>query len=278
MTAGMNERPAGPLRIALALFVAGLFALPLLWMLATSVKPVGEYMASPAALLPQAPTFEHYVAIGEARVGRAALNSVIVTVGATLLALLASFPAAYALARLRFHRRLDAAFLVFVLLVKLTPPIVLAVPLYQVLRTLGLLDTLLGLILVSQIYALPFAIWMLLGFIRDVPMALEEAARMDGARLPQVMRDILIPVLAPGLAATGVLVAIACWNEFLFAFLFVQSPANFTLPTFIATRINEDETLWGQLTAIGVLASLPVLALIGVVHRALSRGFASGMH
>lgn len=274
----MNERPAGPLRIALAVFAAGLFALPLLWMLATSVKPVGEYMASPAALLPQSPTFEHYAAISEARVWRAAVNSLVVTGGATVLALLAAFPAAYALARLRFPRKLDVAFLVFVLLVKLTPPIVLAVPLYQVLRTLGLLDTLAGLILVSQIHALPFAIWMLLGFLRDVPLTLEEAARMDGAKLPRIMRDILVPVLAPGLAATGVLVAIACWNEFLFAFLFVQSPANFTLPTFIATRINEDETLWGQLSAIGVLASLPVLLLIGVVHRALSRGFASGMH
>jgi multiple sugar transport system permease protein len=274
----MNEPQAGPWRVFFAVLAAVAFALPLVWMLATSVKPVGEYMAAPAALLPRAPTLTHYAAIAEARVGRAALNSLIVTVGATALALLAAFPAAYALARLRFPRKLDVAFLVFVLLVKLTPPIVLAVPLYQVLRTLGLLDTLAGLILVNQIYALPFAIWMLLGFVRDVPLALEEAARVDGARLPRVMRDILIPVLAPGLAATGVLVAIACWNEFLFAFLFVQSPANFTLPTFIATRINEDETLWGQLSAIGVLASLPVLALIGVVHRAMSRGFGGGMH
>jgi multiple sugar transport system permease protein len=273
----MNEAKAGPLRIAGALLAAVLFALPLAWMLATSLKPPGEYISASAALWPRQPTLMHYEAIAQARVGRAAWNSLVVTAGATLLALLVSFPAAYALARLRFPRKLDLAFLVFVLLVKLTPPIVLAVPLYQVLRALGLLDTLAGLILVHQIYALPFAIWMLLGFLRDVPVALEEAARIDGARLPRVMRDILVPVMAPGLAATAVLVAIVAWNEFLFAFLFLQSPANFTLPTFIATRINEDETLWGQLSAIGVLASLPVLLLIGVVHRALSRGFAGGM-
>ena len=90
--------------------------------------------------------------------------------------------------------------------------------------------------------------------------------------------QIVVPVLGPGLAATGVLVAIAAWNEFLFAFLFVQSPSNFTLPTYVATRINEDETLWGQLSAIGVLASLPILAMVGFVHRALSRGFAGGMN
>jgi multiple sugar transport system permease protein len=273
----MNEAKAGPLRIAGALLAAALFALPLAWMLATSLKPPGEYISASASLWPRQPTLMHYEAIAQARVWRAAWNSLVVTAGATLLALLVSFPAAYALARLRFPKKLDLAFLVFVLLVKLTPPIVLAVPLYQVLRALGLLDTLAGLILVHQIYALPFAIWMLLGFLRDVPVALEEAARIDGARLPRVMRDILVPVMAPGLAATAVLVAIVAWNEFLLAFLFLQSPANFTLPTFIATRINEDETLWGQLSAIGVLASLPVLLLIGVVHRALSRGFAGGM-
>jgi len=274
----MTDRPAGIARVMAAVAMAMLFALPLLWMLATSVKPTAEYIAAPATLWPGAPTLAHYTAVAEARVGRAAWNSILVTAGATLLALAAAVPAAYALARLRFPRRLDAAFLVFVLLVKLTPPIVLAVPLYQVLRALGLLDTLAGLVLVHQIYALPFAIWMLLGFVRDIPPIYEEAARVDGAGLGRIFRDILLPMLAPGLAATAVLVAITAWNEFLFAFLFVQSPGNFTLPTFIATRINEDETLWGQLSAIGVLASLPVLLLVGVVHRALSRGFAGGLH
>lgn len=272
----MTERVAGPWRIAGAVVVAAIFALPLVWMLGTSFKPPGEVAAASASLWPREPTLMHYQAVAGARVGRAVVNSLVVTAGTTLLALLASYPAAYALARLRFPRRLDVVFLIFVLLVKLTPPIVLAVPLYQVLRTLRLLDTLAGLVLAQQIYALPFAIWMLLGFIRDVPVALEEAARMDGARLPRILWEILVPVTAAGVAATAVLVAITAWNEFLFAFLFLQSPSNFTLPTFIATRINEDETLWGQLSAIGVLASLPVLALSGVVHKALSRGFVGG--
>ena len=147
----MNEAKAGPLRIAAALLAALLFALPLAWMLATSLKPPGEYISASASLWPRQPTLMHYEAISEARVWRAAWNSLVVTAGATLLALLVSFPAAYALARLRFPRKLDLAFLVFVLLVKLTPPIVLAVPLYQVLRALGLLDTLAGLILVHQV-------------------------------------------------------------------------------------------------------------------------------
>jgi len=273
-----SDPKAGPLRIALALVAAALFALPLVWALATSLKLPGEYVSSSATLLPREFTLMHYEALASSRIWRLALNSAIVTLGTTALALAAALPAAYALARLAFPRRLDTAFLALVLIVKLTPPIVLAVPLYQVLRTLGLLDTLAGLVLVNQIYALPFAIWMLLGFVRDVPVAYEEAAAIDGAGLARRIVQIVVPVLGPGLAATGVLVAIAAWNEFLFAFLFVQSPSNFTLPTYVATRINEDETLWGQLSAIGVLASLPILAMVGFVHRALSRGFAGGMN
>jgi len=260
-----------------AILVAALFSLPIVWMVATALTPPGFYTAGSAALWPRAPTLMHFEALAAARVWRLALNSLVVTAGTTLVALAAALPAAYALARLSFPRRLDIAFLMFVLVVKLTPPIVLAVPLYQVLRGLGLLDTLAGLILAYQIYALPFAIWMLLGFVRDVPVAIEEAARIDGAGLARILAEIVLPVMAPGVAAAAILVAVAAWNEFLFAFLFMQSPSGFTLPTAIATRINEDETLWGQLAALGLLASLPVLCLVGLVHRALSRGFAGGL-
>jgi len=264
-------------RLAGAFAVAALSVLPIVWMAATALKPPGEYVSGSTALWPRAPTLMHLEALAAARVWRLGLNSLVVTLGTTLVALAASLPAAYALARLSFPRRLDMAFLVFILVVKLTPPIVLAVPLYQVLRGLGLLDTLGGLILAYQIYALPFAIWMLLGFVRDVPVAYEDAARIDGAGTARILLDIVFPVMAPGIAATAILVAVAAWNEFLFAFLFMQSPSGFTLPTAIATRINEDETLWGQLSALGLLASLPILCLVGIVHRALTRGFAGGL-
>lgn len=264
-------------RILAAALVAALFSLPIVWMAGTALKPPGEYVSGSAALLPRAPSLMHIEALVAARVWRLALNSLVVTVGTTLLALAAAVPASYALARLPFPRRLDVAFLGFVLLVKLTPPIVLAVPLYQVLRGLGLLDTLAGLILAYQIYALPFAIWMLLGFVRDVPVAYEDAARIDGAGQLRILAEIVVPIISPGVAATAILVAVAAWNEFLFAFLFMQSPDGFTLPTAIATRINEDETLWGQLAALGLMASLPILCLVGIVHRALTRGFAGGL-
>ena len=125
-----------------------------------------------------------------------------------MLSLAAAFPAANALVRVRFPTRLDMAFLVFVLLVKLTPPISLAIPLHQVLRALSLLDTLPGLIIVYQVYTLPFAIWMLLGFIRDVPVEYEEAALVDGGSLPRRLARIVVPVMMPGIIATAVFVMI----------------------------------------------------------------------
>lgn len=252
-------------RAALAWALALLVSLPTLWMLGTAFKPPGEFTVPTLALLPREWTLQHVAGLLDEQVWRRAWNSVVVALGATVLALLVALPAAYALARLRFPARLDAVFLLFVLVVKLMPPIVLAVPLFQVLRGLGLLDTQAGLIVAHQVYALPFAIWMLVGFVREVPEAIEEAAMIDGAGPLRRLVDIVLPMLAPGLAATAIFVAILSWNEFLFALLFMQSPSNFTLPSFIATRINEDETLWGSLAAIGLLSSLPILLLARVV-------------
>ena len=256
---------------------AVLFLLPIVWMAATSLRPPIEYISPSISLWPSSATLEHYRALLADDVAGKALNSIIVALGATSLSLAAGFPAAYALVRLRFPARLDMAFLVFVLLVKLTPPISLAIPLYQVLRALSLLDTLVGLIIVYQVYTLPFAIWMLLGFVRDVPVEYEEAALVDGASLARRLAWIVVPVMMPGIIATAVFVMILSWNEFAYALLFIQSPSKFTLPTFIATLITEDETFWGKLSAIGFLASLPILLLVGFVQKGLTRGFGGGL-
>lgn len=267
-------RRLGP---AIAYVATAVLLLPLAWMVATSLKPPGEYVSTSIALLPDAPTLMHYRALlGEAALVRL-MNSVIVAVGTTALSLAVAVPAAYALVRMRLPARLDIAFLVFVLVLKLVPPLVLAIPLYQMLRALMLLDTLPGLVLAYQVYTLPFAIWMLLGFVRDVPEAVEEAATMDGANLFRRITLIVVPMMAPGIAATAVLLAILSWNEFAYALLFIQTPSNFTLPTYIATLITEDETFWGRLSAIGLIASLPILILLAVFQRTLMRGLTGGV-
>jgi multiple sugar transport system permease protein len=118
---------------------------------------------------------------------------------------------------------------------------------------------------------------MLLGFVRDVPLAYEEAAMVDGAGLGRRLATVVLPIMLPGLISTAVFLMILSWNEFLYALLFIQTPSKFTLPTYIATLITEDETFWGKLAAIGFLASLPILAVVGVVQRGLTRGFAGGL-
>lgn len=266
------------IRVIAASLVALIGLVPLIWMGATSFKPPADYVSTSVSLWPERPTLMHYRALLETSAWRLGLNSMVVALGTVVLSLAVALPAAYALVRLALPRKLDLVFLGFVLVVKLAPPIAFAIPLYQLLRALGLLDSHFGLVLVNQIYALPFAIWMLLGFVRDVPVAFEEAAMMDGAGFLRRMVDIVAPLLMPGLVATGVFVAIMSWNEFLFALLFVQTPSNFTLPAYIATLITEDETLWGRLSAIGLLASLPVLAAIGLVRRGLLREVSVDQH
>ena len=250
---------------------------PILWMVMTSFKPPIEFVSESISILPIEPSLEHYRELLDDDIIEKVLNSLIVTLGAATLSLVVGFPAAYALVRLRLPRRMDAAFLIFVLLVKLAPPLVLAIPLYQVLRGVYLLDTLAGLIFVYQIYTLPFAIWMLIGFIRDVSPSYEEAAMMDGARLGYRLVTVVLPIMAPGLAATYILLTILAWNEFAYALLFIQTPSNFTLPTFIATLITEDETFWGRLTAIGLIASFPILLLLVLFQKHLVRGLAGGL-
>lgn len=193
----MIQKRRDTVRIALAYLTTAIFLVPILWMISTSVRPPIDYVSNSISLIPSQVTLEHYRELIRGDLLGKALNSAIVAAGTTILALGAAFPAAYALVRIRFPAKLDLVFLMFVLLVKLTPPISLAIPLYQVLRTLGLLDTLLGLIIVYQVYALPFAIWMLLGFVRDVPVEYEEAALVDGASLIRRLRSIVLPVMTP---------------------------------------------------------------------------------
>ena len=257
--------------------VTAIMLWPILWMVMTSFKPPIEFVSRSIAILPVEPNLEHYRELLDDGIIEKVANSLVVTLGAATLSLVVGFPAAYALVRLQLPRRMDAAFLVFVLLVKLAPPLVLAIPLYQVLRAINLLDTLAGLIFVYQIYTLPFAIWMLIGFVRDVSPSYEEAAMMDGAGLGYRLMTVVLPIMAPGLAATFILLTILAWNEFAYALLFIQTPSNFTLPTFIATLITEDETIWGRLMGIGLIASLPILLMLGLFQRHLVRGLAGGL-
>lgn len=256
------------------LLVMAFVLFPIYWMLTTSFKEPLEYATRTPSWFPHRITLEHYREIWREEAYRYFANTVLVSFGATLLSLGIAFPAAYGLARFRFPAKFDLIFLLWVLLVRMAPPVVLAIPLYTTLQAFGLLNKLAGLVIAYQIYTLPYSIWMLLRFVRDVPLEVEEAAAMDGASKLRTLTAIVLPLVGPGLVATAIFSVIMTWNEFIYALLFLRRPEVFTLPIHIAHFITEYEVLWGPLMAIGIMSSLPILVLSGYVQKHLLRGFA----
>ncbi|MTC23341.1 MULTISPECIES: carbohydrate ABC transporter permease [unclassified Providencia] len=254
-----------------------IMTLPIIWMFGTAFKSPSEIMQSGAQLLPSQPSLSSFEKLFEGDLLRLVGNTVLVSVGATAVSVVLAFFCAYALVRYRFPAKLDNVFLLGVLIIKMMPPIVIAIPLYSLMNQVGLLNTRIGLILSYQVYTLPFCIWMLLGFIRDIPLEIEEAGAMDGANLLRRLAYIVFPLCAPGLVATAIFSMILGWNEFLFSLLFIHTPDKFTIPLFISNFMTEDGTAWGEMMAIGIVSSLPMLALAGYMQRYLLRGFSMGL-
>ncbi|WP_026973106.1 carbohydrate ABC transporter permease [Aliagarivorans marinus] len=257
--------------------MVGLFVLPVVWMVATAFKSPGEILNAGARLWPEQISLSAFERLLAGEFPLLIGNTLLIALMATGLSLLVSFFSAYALVRYRFPAKLDGAFLLAVLVIKMMPPIVVATPLYSLINQLGLLNTKLGLVLCYQVYTLPFCIWMLLGFIRDIPLEIEEAAAMDGAHLFKRLGFVVFPLCAPGLVATAIFSMILGWNEFLFSLLFIHTPDKFTIPLYLANFMTEDGTAWGELMAAGLVSSLPMLALAGYMQRFLLRGFSLGL-
>ncbi|WP_176061256.1 carbohydrate ABC transporter permease [Paraburkholderia sp. BCC1876] len=274
LPAGLGRQAALWLLRIIALI---LLLLPCIWMVGAAFTPTLERLDHPLLLWPHVPTLQHFESVWASGIGRQLLNSVLVSGGTTVLSLALAFPAAYALVRMRFPARLDLVFLMLVLAVKLMPPITVAVPLFTLAKHLHLLDSEVGLMLAYQVYTLPLSIWMLLSFVREVPIDYEEAACLDGAGLVQRLVYIVLPLCAPGLVATAIFVLIAAWNEFLLALLFLTTPSRFTLPLAVAGYVTENGIDWGDLMSVGMIASLPTLAVAGYVQRYLLRGFSGGL-
>ena len=250
---------------------------PIYWIVATSFKTPTENISPKPTLYPHVFTLRNYAQVIEAGVLGNFLNSLFVAVTSTAVSLILSFLAAYALGRHRFPLRLNSVFLIWVLAVKILPPIVLAVPLYTLFTGVGLTNSLWGLLIVYQVYTLPYCLWIVFGFIKALPVDFEEAATIDGASRPRIMLSIVLPLIGGGLVATSIFSVIIAWNEFLFALLFVRTPSLLTLPLKIVNFIGEYETLWGELMAIGILATLPILLFSGYVYRRLTSGFSMGL-
>ncbi|MCS7240679.1 MAG: carbohydrate ABC transporter permease [Candidatus Bipolaricaulota bacterium] len=259
----------------LLLMVVAVALLPIGWLLSTSLKTPLEFLGGGISLIPRQPTLAHYQEVlFERGFLRFLGNTAVVASAATALSLWTGSLAAYALTRFRFPCKLDAIFLLWALVVRTIPPIVLVVPLFILFRELRLTNVRVILILAYQIYTLPLTVWMLLGFFREIPREVEEAALIDGASRLQALARVVYPLVMPGLAASAIFCIITTWNEFTYALIFARVPADFTIPIGIATFITEYRTLWGPLAAGGLISSLPLLGFTVFVQRYLLRGFA----
>ncbi len=265
---------------------------PVFWSYLSSFKPPQDIFVLPPKLI-FPPTLHNYAVIFGLQVGTEAegvtevqgatgviselpryfLNSLIISGGTMVLSMAIGCLAAYSLARFRFRGK--RYMLLGILLVRMVPAVVLVIPIYALWRSLGLLDTHLGLILAYLSFNLPFVIWMMRGFFVDIPVEIEEAALIDGcSRLTALVR-VILPLAAPGMAATSIFALLLGWNEFLFAVLLTSDKAK-TLTPAILNYVTDRAILWGNLYAAGSIVLLPVLFFSLAVQKHLARGLTGG--
>jgi multiple sugar transport system permease protein len=249
---------------------------PLAWMVLTSLKPANIAVSYPPKFF-FIPTLEHYGQLlsgsGGEVLGRAFINSILTTGTSMIVTLLIACPAAYSLSRLKPAG--GAAMIVFIIGVRMLPPIVLVVPLFRIFQAMGLTDTQTALIIPYVGLSVPLATWMMIGFFLNLPKELEEAAMIDGCGRIKAFWHVILPLAAPGLAATSIFTGLLAWNDLVFSLPLTTVDA-VTLPV-IASRMRVEEgVLWGQLGAVSTIMIIPVVLLTFFVQRHIVQGIASG--
>ncbi|MDE0048489.1 MAG: carbohydrate ABC transporter permease [Rhodospirillales bacterium] len=258
----------GPLLLVIASWL-----FPVAWTAITSFKPEGGLIGlKPVFAFP--PTLDNYIELfAEQGYGPLMLNSLLIAGGATVVSILLGSLAAYALARSRLRGREQIG--LWILSLRMLPPIAIVVPFYLILNRSGLLDSYAGLLLVYLSFSLPFAIWMLLGFFSEVPRSIEEAASADGAGPLKILFLFIVPMCRGGIAVTAMFTFVFAWNEFLFAFLLTKDTW-VTLPVRLGSTITPFQTDWGSLTAGAIVSFSPLIIVVFLLQREMVRGVSLG--
>ncbi|MFJ3668968.1 carbohydrate ABC transporter permease [Streptomyces sp. NPDC090106] len=273
----MRTGPAGRAGQYAALLAYLLFlAFPFLWLVSTAFKSPRELGSPHPSWIPEDPTLGNFrQAFDEQPLLRAAGNSLLAALAAALIAVLVATPLAYVMARRR--TLLARAATGWVVVSQAFPLVLVIIPLFLVLKNLRLVNSLTGLVLVYVVWALPFALWMLVGYVRAVPTELEEAAAVDGAGRLRTLVSVTAPLLAPGIVATALFAFITAWNEFFFALVLLKTPEKQTLPVVLTHFIGAEGVAdLGPLAAAAFLATLPSLVVFALIQRRITSGMLAG--
>lgn len=264
-----------PITIIGAIVILFLCLFPFLWMGVSSIKTLPELYTVPPIWWPKTPTLgNYYKVLFESNIPRYFLNSVVISVGSTGLALLLAIFASYGFARFDFRGK--PLLQSFVLVGQLLPTAAIIVPLFITLRVLGLVNTYWGLILVYMIITLPLSVWMLTSYFKAIPVELEEAAIIDGASRLGILFRITLPLSTPGIVAVVVYAFVTTWNEFVFALCFATDSSVKTLPIGLAEFSTEFNTDWGAVMAASVVMTLPIALLFFSMQRLFVGGLTAG--
>jgi multiple sugar transport system permease protein len=268
------QRFAAYVTIAVALVIT-LF--PIYWTAANSFKYDIDIFSIPPQWLPANPTLKHYEAAFVRRPFLTyALNSLVIAVSTTIVSVVFGTLAGYALARFQYPGRWRYQISFWILSTRMMPPIVTIIPLYIVFNYLGMLNTKPAVIIAYTAFNLPFATWMMKSYFQDLPVELEEAAMVDGDTRWGAFLRIALPLARPGLAATAIFCLIISWNEFLLALILTLTERSQTLPIGIAGRVTQYNTYWGEISAAGFTACIPIMIFAFIVQKHLVRGLSFG--
>ncbi|TSA30642.1 MAG: carbohydrate ABC transporter permease [Ignavibacteriales bacterium] len=249
---------------------------PLLWVVASSLKSTQEIYSGAPTILPQHISFDHYLSvINGQQIFRSMWNSIVVGVVSTIIVILIAVPSAYAM--VRYKSKVNNAILGWILVSQIFPVILVMIPLYVLLRYIGLTDSLTGLTLIYVVWSLPFVLWIMHGYVKSIPIELEEAAVLDGASRSQVIFKVLMPLLLPAIGASALFAFISAWNEFFFALVLMKSPTLATLQVELARYTGmEGQARTGPLAAASVIATIPSILLFIFMRKWLTKGLISG--
>ena len=245
---------------------------PVFWMVSISLRqPI--YTFNPAVWFFR-PTLVNYIAVFvEQGFLRFLINSVIVAVFSTLLAMVIGTLAAYGFSRYRF--KYNSVFLFILLFIRTLPAIAIVIPIFLIARFLGVLDTRVLLVFVYLIFNVPFTVWMMKGFFDEIPKEIEEAGMVDGCTSLQSLRLVILPIVQPGLVATAIFCIISSWNEFIFSMI-LTSMRSMTAPTIVGRFLSVTGVAWGEMSAVGTMAIIPVLVFAMIVQKNMIRGLSFG--